>query len=118
MKLRGTESSVFPDKNLATERRRDVAEVLNLIYAAVAELNLQRSQKQQLKPSLDTALFGDGGSLDSLALGNFIVITEQRFEERFGFRIDLTENDPFSPATGHFRTIGSLATYISSLAQQ
>jgi acyl carrier protein len=88
---------------------------VNIIYAAIAELNPQLAKEQQLQASLDTTLFGDGGKLDSLGLANLIVITEQKLEDHYGFRVDLMQNDPFSPGTGHFRTIRSLATHISDL---
>jgi acyl carrier protein len=89
--------------------------VLKVIYESVSDLNLQLPREQRIEPSPATVLFGAGGRLDSLGLANFIVITEQKLDESFGFPIDLTENDPFSPATGHFRTIQVLATYISDL---
>jgi acyl carrier protein len=95
------------------ENLRDRDDVLNLVYEAIAELQLPKERR--IEPSRDSALFGDGGYLDSLLLSNLLVVTEQKLEERFGLRIDLTQDDPFSPLTGHFRTIGSLATYISSL---
>jgi acyl carrier protein len=118
VKPKEAESSDFVGGNFTTESGRDVTEVLSLIYAAVAELNLQRSENEQLKPTLDMALFGEAGNLDSLALANFIIIIEQKFEGRFGFSVDLTQEDPFSLATGHFQTIRSLATYISSLVPE
>ncbi len=86
------------------------------IYEAISDLNLQRPQGQQIEKSPTAVLFGEGGKLDSLGLANFIVITEQKLEEFFGFSIDLTEDDPFSPTTGHFRTVQSLAGYISQSA--
>jgi acyl carrier protein len=89
--------------------------VLKVIYESVSDLNPQLARDQRIEPSPATVLFGAGGKLDSLGLANFIVITEQKLDESFGFPIDLTENDPFSPSTGHFRTINSLATYISEL---
>ena len=89
--------------------------VLKVIYESVSDLNLQLPQEQKIENSPAAALFGAGARLDSLGLANFIVITEQKLEESFGFPIDLTENDPFSPTTGHFRTIHSLATYIAEL---
>lgn len=114
MTLKGTEPSVSPDKNLTTEQPSYGDDVLALVYAAIAETNLQLPKQQRIDPSRDTTLFGDGGSVDSLVLANLIVVTEQKLEERFGFRIDLTADDPFSPLTGHFRTVGSLVAYISS----
>jgi acyl carrier protein len=91
-------------------------EVLKVIYESVSELNLQLPEGQRIEKSPAAVLFGAGGKLDSLALANFIVITEQKLDESFGCRVDLTQDDPFSPATGHFGTIRSLATYVSKLA--
>ncbi len=100
---------------LGTSNRLDGA--FDAIYAAIAELNLQMPKHRQIQPRPDTALFGEKGQLDSLALANFIVITEQKLEESFGVQLDLTEDDPFSGQTGHFRTIDSLARYISSFTE-
>jgi acyl carrier protein len=90
--------------------------VLRVIYDSISDLNLQLPLEQRVEKAQSTVLFGAGGKLDSLGLANFIVITEQKLEESYGFRIDLTEDDPFSPTTGHFRTVQSLATYVSKLA--
>lgn len=100
---------------LGTSNRLDGA--FDAIYAAIAELNLQMPKNRQIQPRPDTALFGEKGQLDSLALANFIVITEQKLEESFGVRLDLTQDDPFSGQNGHFRTIESLARYISSFTE-
>ena len=100
---------------LGTSNRLDSA--FNAIYAAIAELNLQMPKNRQVQPRPDTALFGEKGQLDSLALANFIVITEQKLEESFGVQLDLTQGDPFSGQNGHFRTIDSLARYISSFTE-
>jgi acyl carrier protein len=91
---------------------------VHVIYSALSELNLQLPRSEQIEQSANTVLFGAGGKLDSLALANFIVIAEQKLEESFGFQIDLTQDDPFSPETGHFRTVQSLVGYVSDLAQQ
>jgi acyl carrier protein len=94
------------------------ARVVNAIYSALSELNLQLPEGGQVEQSLSTVLFGAGGRLDSLALANLIVIAEQKLDESFGFHIDLTQDDPFSPETGHFRTVQSLAHYISRFVEQ
>jgi acyl carrier protein len=92
--------------------------VLKVIYQSISDLNLQLSPDRRMEQSANTVLFGAGTRLDSLGLGNFIVIAEQKLEEYFGFRFDLTEDDPFSPATGHFRTVQSLAAYVCELADK
>lgn len=92
--------------------------VIQVIYESISYLNVQLPQERRILPSLSTVLFGAGGRLDSLGLANFIVIAEEKLEECLGFRVDLTEDDPFSPTTGHFRTVHSLATYVAELAAQ
>ena len=116
MTMEGIKSLESPVQEPLTKRTSHLDGVLRVIYESVSDLNLQLPMEQRIEKSLSTILFGGGGKLDSLGLANFIVITEQKLEERYGFRIDLTEDDPFSPTTGHFRTIDSLATYVSELA--
>ena len=91
-----------------------LSRIVDVIYAALAELNLQLPKDRQIEQSLTTVLFGTGGKLDSLALVNFIVIAEEKMDGVFGFRIDLTQDDPFAPGTGHFRTVRTLVDYIAS----
>jgi acyl carrier protein len=104
-----------PNKNVPPEASG--SRVVGVIYSALSELNLQRPKGEQVEPSLSTVLFGAGGRLDSLALANFIVIAESKLEEAFGGQIDLTQDDPFSPETGHFQTVQSLVDYVSGLVQ-
>jgi len=108
--------SLEPIKEPLTTRTSHLDGVLRVIYESVSDLNMQLPADRRIEKSLSTILFGWCGKLDSLGLANLIVIAEQKLEERYGFRIDLTEDDPFSPTTGHFRTIDSLATYVSELA--
>jgi len=95
-----------------------LADVLKVIYESISDLNMQLPAERRIDESPSSVLFGEGGRLDSLGLSNFIVITEQKFQEFFNFPVDLTEDDPFSPATGHFRTVHSLASYVCELAER
>ncbi len=88
--------------------------IVTAIHAAITEMNLHLPKNRQIEEDPQTVLFGAGGRLDSLGLANFIIIMEQQLEQSLGMRIDLTEDDPFSPETGHFRTLGTLARYIGS----
>jgi len=88
--------------------------ILSAIYAAIGELNLQLPKNRLIQPTPNTRLFGEQGRLDSLALANFIILVEDKLEERLGSRFDLTQDDPFSPENGHFRTVETLALYIAS----
>jgi acyl carrier protein len=111
----GTINSATLDPHRTAEK---FEEAVKVIYDAIAQLNPQLPKEQQLRPSLDTALFGSDGKLDSLGVANLIVILEQEVEECYGFKVDLTQDDPFSLGSGHFRDISSLATYISGLVQR
>jgi|ERR1700722_308628 len=93
-------------------------DVLPVVYKALDELNQQRARNQRLQASPDCVIFGDGGNLNSLELSNFIVLMEQLVQEKFGAEIDLTENDPFSPESGHMRTAATLAAHISNLVRE
>jgi acyl carrier protein len=92
--------------------------VLKVIYESISDLNVQLPQQQWIEKSPHAVLSGAGGKLDSLGLANFIVIAEQKLYNSLGFRVDLTEDDPFSPNTGHFRTIESLTNYVSDLVSR
>jgi acyl carrier protein len=104
-----------PMENATPSASTSLDRVVSVIYSALSELNLQLPESGRVQQSRDTVLFGPGGRLDSLALANFIVITEQKLEKAFGYQIDLTQDDPFSAETGHFRTVQSLAEYTSAL---
>ncbi len=93
-------------------------DVLPVVYKALDELNQQRARNQRLQASPDCVLFGERSSLNSLELSNFIVFMEQLVQEKFGAEVDLTENDPFSPETGHMRTAATLAAHISNLVRE
>jgi acyl carrier protein len=95
-----------------------LADVLKVIYESISDLNMQLPAERQIDKSPASVLFGEGGRLDSLGLSNFIVITEQKLYEFLNFPVDLTEDDPFSPTTGHFRTVHSLASYVCELAER
>jgi acyl carrier protein len=93
-------------------------EALKIIYQSISDLNEQLPGDRQIERSPSSVLFGDGGKLDSLGLSNLIVITEQRLQDWLGFTVDLTEDDPFSPGAGHFRTVRSLTAYVCELAKR
>jgi acyl carrier protein len=107
-----------PIENVSPTTSSPLDRVVGVIYSALSEMNAQLPEGGRVEHSLSTVLFGAGGRLDSLALANFIVIAEQKLEESFGFQFDLTQEDPFSSETGHFRTVQSLVDYVSRLVQQ
>ena len=99
----------------------DVAQkVTQAIFGAIDEINEQRSRGQQLAKSIDTALYNGSGSgnLDSLALLNLIVATEQRIEENLGITVNLADERTMSLKDNPFKTIGTLSNCISSILEE
>jgi acyl carrier protein len=93
----------------------DTQEVLPLIFAAIDEHNEVADSEMRLDKSAETVLFGRSGRLDSLALVSLIVAIEQRVEEHFGKPVSIASEKALSQERSPFRTIGSLATYITEL---
>ena len=92
--------------------------IIQVIFDAVDELNEQYPEKQGLIKSIDTVLFGETGTLDSLGLVNLIVTTEQKIEEEFGILVSLADERAMSQKYSPFRTIGSLGDYIAILIKE
>ena len=92
--------------------------IIQTIFAVIDELKQQVPVIQQLDKSVDTVLFGQAGQLDSLGLVNLIVATEQKIEEEFGVAMTLADEKALSHESSPFRTIGTLADYISLLLEK
>ena len=91
--------------------------VILAIYAAVDEINRQLDPEERLEKSMDTALFGGPGRLDSLGLINFIVEVEERIAGECGVAINLADESVITRMDSPFRSIGALAAYITSLLE-
>ena len=91
---------------------------IQVVFSTVDEINLELPKAQQLKKDIDTPLFGESGKLDSMGLVNLIVATEQKIEEEFDVTITLADERAMSQKNSPFRTIGTLADYISVLLEE
>jgi len=89
--------------------------IVKIILEEVGTLNEYLPESQQLELSPQAVLFGEEGSLDSLALVNLIVAVEERIEEDFDTTISLADERALSQTESPFRTISTLADYINSL---
>lgn len=63
----------------------------------------------------DTRLIGREAVLDSMGLVNLIVEIEQRLEEDYDVAVVLADDRAMSQEKSPFRSVGSLAGYISQL---
>ena len=92
--------------------------VMQTVLEAIGELNEQLPKEQKLKKSVDTALFGSGGNLDSLGLISLVTTVEQKIEENFEMTVTLLENIDAFESDNPFKTVGSLADYIASILEK
>ncbi len=83
-----------------------------MLFGVIDELNQLRPPDEHLTKNLETPLSGDSGELDSAALINLIVVTEQRAAADLGRPLLLTDDRTLSQVNQVFRTLGTLADYI------
>ncbi len=87
-------------------------EVLKVIYDTVDEINLELEDGKKIDKSRSTDLYGGSGTLDSFQLVNFIVLIEEKIEDKLSITISLTDDKAVSQDHSPFRTIASLENYI------
>lgn len=87
-------------------------EIIQAIFSAVDEINLQLPEGQRLQKNLNTTLFGN---LDSLGLLNFVVEVEQNIEKAFNISISLADEKAIATKPSPLTSIKILAEYISAL---
>ena len=89
--------------------------ITQVLFETIDEVNEQLPDHQRMFKSLDTAVFGESGRLDSLELVNFILLIEQRIEEKFDASVSLVDEHTLSQSESPFRTVGALAQHIAVL---
>ena len=88
------------------------AQITQMLFSVIDELNQMLPPEDRLKKDLETPLAGDSGRLDSSGLINLIAVTEQKTATEFGRTILLTDERTLSQISQVFRTLGTLADYI------
>lgn len=96
----------------------DEKRALDLIYAAVDEINGQLPAGSRLQKRPDTVLLGDGAALDSLAFVNLLVAVEGEVERAGGPAIGLLDELSRADDAGTpLRTIGTMAAHVAQTAK-
>ena len=91
-------------------------EVLQSIYCAIDEVNLQLPQDRRLAKSPSTCIAGKSGGLDSLQLISLIVSVEQNLESTCHVAVSLSDKENiFSEENGPLETVQTLKRCICSL---
>ena len=96
----------------------DNEKVIQSVMAAIDELNEQLPKEERLKKSVDTALFGSGGTLDSLGLVSLVTTVEQKIEENFGITATLLEDIAVLEDENPFENVKTLVDYVTSIMEK
>lgn len=88
---------------------------LELVRAAIDDVNNQNDGEIKIGAAEDTPLFGGDSGIDSLMLVNLFVAIEERIEGATGKVFVLVNEDALSDNSHPFRTVGSLAGYIEKI---
>ena len=92
----------------------DTREIITeIVYDTIDEINLELVNKKILK-SLDSELYGHKDLLDSFELVNFIVLVEEKIQERLSKSIALTDDKALSQDYSPFGTVRTLIDYINT----
>ena len=89
--------------------------IIDIIIEEVEEVNESIQEKIPVELRAKAPLFGDTGVLDSIGLVTLIVAVEQSIEDELGTILTLADEKAMSQRNSPFRTVGTLADYISLL---
>jgi len=90
--------------------------VWEVIVSAIGDVNPTLSADAKIEPRSDFVLLGANGSLDSLALVNFILSVENSFSEKTGQTITILDEQHIAGEDSPYSTLHSLAAHIKVLA--
>jgi acyl carrier protein len=91
----------------------DETQALQLIYAAVDEVNGQLPPEGRLEKSPATVLSGDASLLDSLTFVNLLVAIEDRVSRAGGASVGLLDEVGRTDDETPLRTLGTVAAFVA-----
>jgi len=94
---------------------KNIENILAAIYRAVDWINGELPPERQLSKTPETRLVGPQSILDSMHLVTLIIASEREVEDTFGVALTLADERALSMKVSPFRSIQSLAEYISTL---
>jgi acyl carrier protein len=92
--------------------------IQDIIIDTLKEFNEELDHDILKNPTQKTKLYGDKGTLDSLALVSFITDLEENISDSFQKDIVLADEKAMSTTTSPFRNVESLTKYIDDLLHE
>ncbi|MGC6423799.1 MAG: hypothetical protein ACON4O_02285 [Lentimonas sp.] len=88
-------------------------EIESLVIETVSMLAEDFELEALRSPTAESALYGDKGNLDSMALVNLIADLEEAVSEKFGATITLADDKAMSARRSPFLTVATLSEAIA-----
>ena len=88
---------------------------LNIIYAAIDQLNEQSDGDEKISKQPETRLFGGDGGIDSLDLVNLVVAIEHHIEDTTGNTVVLVDESTMAMENNPFQSVATLAAHLDNL---
>ena len=88
---------------------------LEIVRAAIEDVNAQNDGTQQISTDENTQLFGASTGIDSLMLVNLFAAIEQQIENQTGQIIIIVDETALSDESHPFQSVGSLAQYVEKV---
>ncbi len=87
--------------------------VLDSIYAAIDDYNLDVPESDQLDKTPETFLFDENGKLDSVGYATLSAAIENRIEQSFGQRLSVFTQEASARSDKPLATVRSLTAYFA-----
>ena len=88
-------------------------EILQLVYAAIDEINEQSVDREPIRKAPETRLLGGLQGVDSLTFVNLVVAIEEQIQSNLGKTVVLVDEDSMGLEEHPFRTVGTMADYVN-----
>ena len=87
----------------------------DIIFQAIDEVNADLEEPLQINKTLDTALFGEDSTVDSLTLVNLVVAIEGAVMEKTGKSIILVDEQVFELPVNPFSSVEALSAHLQTM---
>lgn len=87
--------------------------ILDIIYAAIEELNDSRGEDEPIAKQPDTLLYGQASPIDSVDLVNLLISVEEALEDEFDISFVIANEKAMSMKNSPFKSVTALCDYLS-----
>lgn len=90
---------------------------IDLVLATLNEIGEDEDNSALIEANEKTKLFGSNGVLDSMGIVFLITELEEKISDEFNVDVTLADEKAMSQITSPFRSVETLAKYISQLVE-